>query len=256
MNQTLLSLVIGLAAGVCGAVLPGLVFRDDAASGTGGSTTTSDLRAIVERLDAIEARLAQRGPAAPVLRGAAEVAPEAPRLAADDQALIDAVVARYDEHMRSVVSETVAEEIGKHGSLSQPMPIEVPPKKKVTLAELAVELELSSYEEAELKRISDETSEKVLALLATEEDGGVETVRRDLDEAKADPEKRKGLVTKYMGRMFSHLGDFIVLGQEHEAKVAKLIGKEKADRLQSEFEVSDLDRYSLESVLSASFEAE
>ncbi len=255
MNNSLLALVVGLAAGICGALVPGMLRGEPDTRGEAGHDTTADLRVVLERLDRIEEHLAA---SRPMLRGSAGGAGEAtttlPKLAAGDEAVLDAILARYDERMRRVVGETVAEKLGAITTVSDISEVvSLPQKKKVTLAEFAQELELSSYQEDELRRLHEQTMEKMIALLATEEDGGVETVRRDLDEAKGDPTKATALMGKYIGRLIGNIGGFIMLDQEHDKNVKELLGEDKAARLENDFQLSDVDPYDLETVITMGF---
>ena len=255
MNNTLLALVIGLAAGVCGALVPGML-RGEATTGEAGSSGgPTDLGAVLERLDRIEEQLAA---SRPLLRGSTGNADAPtvtlPKLAAADEAVLDAILARYDARMREVVVEAMDEKldmITDGGGISEVF--EVPQKKEVTLAELAQELELSSFQENELRRIHEESMEKALGLLATDEDGGVETVRRDLEEAKDNPEKATALIGKYMGRLIPNIGGFMMLEQEHNKKLKELLGEEKATRFENDYEVTDVDPYDLETVFTMGF---
>lgn len=257
MNNTLLALVIGLAAGVCGALVPGMM-RGDASTGDGtGVAATTDLGPVLERLDRIEEELAA---SRPMLRGtggnagSSEPTLTLPKLAAEDEAVLDAILARYDARMREVVGETMDERLGDIPTIGGASPpFEIPSKKEVTLAELSQELELSAYQEDELRRIHEESMEKALELMATDEDGGVETVRRDLEEAKDNPDKAAALVGKYMGRLIPNIGGFMVLEQNHQKKVTELLGEDKAQRLENDYEVTDMDPYGLETVFTMGF---
>lgn len=253
MNNTVLALVVGLIAGVCGAFVP-VVLRGDATAAASSGEVPADLKPLMERLDRIEAIL-EHQPRTATLRGSSGGEPIDPEaLAAATGTSVEALLDRIDARVRATVKETATEtwkELGAGSTAA--VEIEVPEKKKMTIAEIAEELELSSYEEAELRRIHEETLEGALKLLATEDDGGVEGVRRELDEAKRDPAKRMALVGKYMGRLLGNIGGFMVLGQQHEKKIETLIGKDKAHRLESEYSPTDVDPYDLESLLEGSF---
>jgi len=256
MNNTLLALVIGLAAGVCGALVPGMV-RGDSSTVTGpGSDGPADLGAVLERLDRIEEQLAASRPLLRGTGGGDATAPTTtlPKLAAEDEAVLDAILARYDARMREVVGQAMDEKLESitvDGEILDSF--EIPEKKHMTLAEVAQELELSTFQEDELRRIHEESMEKALTLLATEEDGGVETVRRDLEEAKDDPEKATALIGKYMGRLIPNIGGFMMLEQEHNKRVKELLGEDKAQQLENDYELTDIDPYDLETVFTMGF---
>lgn len=253
MNQTVLALVVGLVAGICGALIPTWVV-ERAPEGSAG-IATADLRPVLERLDEIEARLEVIQPA-PLLRGSSSAVAAGARDGGAADPHIDAVLARIDERIGETVREAMVE---TWGEMVEATPSEIPKvpeepvTKKVTLAEAAAELELTAYEEQEVRRIHEETMDKLVELLASEEDGGVATVRRELEEARDQPQKRMELVGKYVGRVFTNLGGFIMLGQEHEQKMRKAVGPEKAKRLDDDYEITDLDPYDLEGILSDTF---
>lgn len=255
MSNPLLALVIGLAAGVCGALVPGMLRGGSAPAGEAGGGSV-DLAPVLERLDRIEAQLAA---SRPLLRGSGGGEADAPpvplpRLAEEDEAVLDALLERYEARLREIVGETLDEKLTPILKVSDISEVEpVLEKKQVTLAELAQELELSTYQEDELRRIHEESMEKALALLATEEDGGVETVRRDFEEAGRDPTKATAVIGKYMGRLIPNLGGFIMLEQEHKKRIQDLLGEEKAQRLENEYDVTDVDPYDLEAVFSMGF---
>ena len=254
VNNTVLALIVGLIAGAAGAFVPTLLTSGD--DGALTAESSADLRPILERLDRIETML-ENPPRTASLRGLSGDGATLPGSAgADGEITVDALLARLDERMRQTVKESMKDtwaELGASSGAAEAVEIPEPEKKRVTLADAARELELSGQEEAELRRIHEETFEKALELIASEEDGGVDQVRRELEEAKTDPAKRMGLVGKYMGRVLGNIGGFIMLGQEHDQKIVKAIGKDKARRLENEYELTDVDPYDLESMLSGGF---
>ena len=255
MNNTLLALVVGLAAGVCGGLVPGML-RGDSSGSSASAEAGADLGPVLDRLDRIEEQLAASRPMLRGTGGAADDAPAVtlPKLAEGDEAILDAILARYDARMRQAMAEVLDERFeGGIPEIGISDAVEIPEKKRVTLGELAQELELSRHQEDELRRIHEESMEKALALLATEEDGGIETVRRDLESAREDPAKAAELVTKYMGRVIGNIGGFIMLEQEHDKRVNELLGEDKAQRLENDYEVTDLDPYDLEAVFTVGF---
>ncbi len=252
MNNVVLAIIVGIAAGLAGGFLAGM-----AQPPTGGSPTGLpsgvDLTTVEMRLDRIEALLElRREEAGAALHGsAARDAAAGPGGGLGDAEAVDALVERLDTRMRAAVAETVRttwEEMGAAAAASDPFA--PPPKKRVTLAEAAAELELSSAEEDDVRRISEDTMEKVVALLGKDQEGGEAKVREDFQAAKDDPAKSIELMGTYMGRVMSNLGGFIQIGMDHDRKMKEAIGPEKAARLEDEFEVSDLDPYGLEDLFS------
>jgi hypothetical protein len=109
-------------------------------------------------------------------------------------------------------------------------------KKRVTLSEAARELDLTSGEEAELRRIYADSQEKILKIVAGP-DGDVDAVRREMDEAKKDPKRGAQMMAKYLPKVLPRLGEFMQVGLEREAAVQAAVGPDKAARLDNRFDV-------------------
>ncbi|MDA1193702.1 MAG: hypothetical protein O2894_00805 [Planctomycetota bacterium] len=237
MHQTGLALLLGLIGGAAGAVATMMIGGSSTPLSTSAEST--DLSAVITRLDRIEATLGQRPMRqAPGLEGRGPGSAAQP--AGDD---LDAIVERLEARLRPAIEESVrtsvaaaAEESGgKIGSLPSD-----PPKKKVTLREAASELGLTSQEEDAVRRIANETTEEFLKLLK-DENGTVEDVRREFEEAKSDPVKRAGLTGKYMGRVLGNIGGVMGVVVGHQAKMRQAVGAERADRLEEGYELTDMD---------------
>ena len=247
MNSTVLALLVGLVGGVCGALMGGMVSKGAAPTAPDGGRAV-DLSSLERRLEDIQAQLDELRlgtPGEPTLRGSAAGAEAMTAKRLD--ALADALAERLEPSVRKTVGETVKESIEEMGRLDAIPSLEVPAKKAVTLAEAARELELSAQEEADVRRITEESVTAFLEALADKETG-IEGVKQDLLAAKDDPAKRAELIPKYLGRLMGNLGKVIVIGTEHEKKMEAAIGKEKAGRLDSEFALTDVDPYDLEGV--------
>jgi hypothetical protein len=113
-----------------------------------------------------------------------------------------------------------------------------PKKRRVPLSDAAQALELSRAEEAELRRIYEETFDKACALLATESESAAD-VRRDLEASKGQPGNEMKVLGKYMGRFMGKIPDFIALGAERDERIQTAIGPTKASRLEREFDVEE-----------------
>ncbi len=113
------------------------------------------------------------------------------------------------------------------------------PRKKVTLAHAAADLGLTAEEQESVRRITRETMSAVYELLA---DGSTsaDDVRRELEEARQDESKRPAAAAKYFPLIIEKLGEMIPLRLEHQKKLEEAIGKEKVDRLESAYEITDL----------------
>ena len=171
--------------------------------------------ALAARLERIERLLAQRA--------------EAPGAATDPASvavLRKALAEELDQRLGALESRAA----GKDAKPPEPK------KKRVTLGEAARALELTSAEEAELRRIYAESQEKFLKIVAGP-DGDVEAVRRDVEDAKTDPKKRNLVMAKYMPKVLPRIGEFLQVGMEQDAAVQAALGPDKAARLDSGFDV-------------------
>lgn len=249
MNQTALSIVLGLVAGAAGALAVQFMSGGADAGGSGGSGALADNAGIEGRLDRIEALLRRGRPltAEPALRGSGGGGDASG--AAVGAADVDALVARLEERLKPVVQESVKsgleEAMKEGGKLGPSIEIKQPKKKKVTLAEASAELGLSREEEDAVRRIAGETTDEFFKLI-TDKDQTVEDVRREFEEAKNDPQKKLGLTTKYMGKALGNLGGLITLGMNHDRKMKEAVGPEKARKLERDYQVTDLDPFGLE----------
>ena len=245
MNNVVLAIVVGIASGLAGGILAGMA-RGPSGAAPADAPPPVDLTTLASRLDRIEALLQLRTEdASAALRGsgAGDMAEREAR-GLGDAGAVDALVERLDERMRQAVAESVRstwEELGDPAA--QATEVVAPGKKKVTLAEAAAELELSAREEEEVRRIHGETLERVIALLGKDQEGGEAKVRADFQAAKDDPERSALLAAAYMGRVMTNLGGFIQVGLDHDRKMKEALGTEKAARLESEYDLTDLDPY-------------
>jgi len=104
-------------------------------------------------------------------------------------------------------------------------------KKRVPLAEAARELNLSASQEDAVRRAYEEATERFLKAM-TEPDGDPVALRRELEEARGDSTKKAALTGKYIGKFMTKLGDFMTIGAERDAKIAKAVGNDNVGRLQ------------------------
>jgi|GEM_PF-5014317 len=109
-------------------------------------------------------------------------------------------------------------------------------KKRVHLADAARDLELTAQQEDELRRAYAGSQDKMLRLVAGE-NGDVEALRREVDEAARDPKKRPLIMAKYMPRMLPKIGEFIQIQMEQQVAVEAAVGPDKAARIESEFDL-------------------
>lgn len=246
MERFLFGLVAGLLGGAGGSLAVHLLLpRGDAPVALEADA------GLAQRLDRIERALAPERGAGPTLSArpedtltarleriegllASARAPVAgPSTAASlaDPSLADpATVAA----LRRAVGEELEARLGAlKEAATKEKPAE-PKKKRTTLAEAAKEVDLSTAEEAELRKIYADHQEKTLKLVAGP-DGDVEGVRRDLEEAKRDPKKRSTVMMKYMPRLMPKLGEFMTLEIEKQTAIQTAVGPDKAGRLESGF---------------------
>ena len=148
--------------------------------------------------------------------------------------------AAADPATLALVRKAIGEEMEARMGGTKPIDLDpkfkVPGKKRATLSEAARELDLSSSEEAELRRIYADTQEKYLKLIAGP-DGDVDAVRRELDEAKKDPKKAPLMMAKYLPKMLPKIGELMTIRFDQDAAVQAAVGPDKAARLDSRFDV-------------------
>lgn len=238
MNQVALSLLVGLIAGLAGGYVGQALAPDPVPTITSGRG--ADDGTLAQRLERIETLLRGRATGAPLTLEGNLPPPDArPRVVRVelDEALLDAL----DERVSAAVKASVEEAFDASESFEADWA--EPEKKKVTLAEVAAELSLSADEEAAVRRIAGETTEKVLALMV-DEGQTVDDLKRELELAKDDPARQGVLLGKVMTKALTNLGGFISVGLEHDQKLRAAVGPEKADKL-DDYEITDLDPYGL-----------
>ncbi len=241
MNQTIVAIVVGLAA-AAGTVFLMDSLRAEQGGGLGGST---DLSSIEARLASIERRLPPEGTGGAQLSGTGiptvlldrleaieRSIQAAPALASGGGAQAPAgSLARIDERLASIEDKLG----GAEGEVALP---KRPIKKRVSLSEAAGALELSGAQEDELRAIYDRYQNKMYKIAAGP-DGDPEEVKREVAEAAKDPAKRMGLVGKYMPKVIGNFAGLMEAQSEREQAIQKLLGPEKASRLDREFDVKE-----------------
>jgi hypothetical protein len=100
---------------------------------------------------------------------------------------------------------------------------------------------LSRGEEAALRRIYDETGERMLRLLA-EPDGDVEAVKRDLEAASKNERGRGVVMMKYLPKVLPKIGEMMAIQAERETRIDEVLGPERADSYQR-YDVVEGDPY-------------
>lgn len=187
-------------------------------------------RALLARLDAIERRAGGSdfatapGLEIPHRRGDEGVVD---RRATPD--VVDEVVARIEAGLAATVRAAIAETRATEEAAA-----EAERPKRLPLAEVAQQLELSRSEEAALRELYEDLSRRGLALLAGE-DGNVQEVIDDAAAARAEPAKGIALMGKYLGRVLPKMGEFAALESERQQRTKEIVGPEKSERLEREF---------------------
>jgi hypothetical protein len=116
-------------------------------------------------------------------------------------------------------------------------------QRRVSLAEAARELELTSAQETEVRLAHEAAVEKLLKLFA-EPESDAETLRRELLAAKGDPAKKRALVTKQMPKLMTKLGDVMAIEAERQARISEAVGPEKAGKLE-DYNLEEEDPFEL-----------
>jgi hypothetical protein len=230
MDRWLIALLAGLAGGAGGALAVRLLTdgRPEAAAASDDGV----LRDVRDRLVAIEARLARPkaslADAGDPARGGAGPG-GGPSVGPGTTSSGDVVsIARADlEAMAERAAEVALEKNAKTRKEAAAEPV----KKRVSLADASRELQLTGAQEDELRRFYAEQTDKYLKLFA-EPEGDAESLRRELDAAKDDAAKKAAIATRLIPKMFTKLGDVMALEVEKNARMTKIVGAEKAAKLE------------------------
>lgn len=240
MDRWIAALLAGLVGGVGGTLAVRQLFPQAApyeieSQGSGG------VDARLERIEGSLAALAARGPmlegsSGPAggradtggSGGVASALLTGPEGEAFKKALREELGLVLDQRLEKLRASS--DEIAKIARPKQPE------KKRVNLADAARDLELTAQQEDELRRVYAASQDKMLRLAAGE-NGDVEAVRREVDEAARDPKKRPLIMAKYMPRMLPKIGEFIQIQMEQQVAVEAAVGPDKAARIESEFDL-------------------
>lgn len=239
MDKFLIALIAGLLGGAAGGYVTASLAPGDSV-GNGSMAPGHGSAEVMEELGRLRAAV-EAGGSRPMLAGSSPEA--AAGGAVDIEALAEALKSRLDQPMREAVRESVQQAAGELpvSSMASIEEAARTPKKKVTLNELADELQLSGREMDELRQIRTDMENELIALLKTE-DERAEDIRAELLEAKKDPMKQMTVGMKYIGRVFSKpekLGAIMGLEGKYKGRVKETIGADKAKRLDEEFQVDD-----------------
>ena len=237
MNNVFAALVVGLVAGVGGALT--LHLLGGMSGGDDGDGASVDLAPIEQRLGTIERELqAIRNPpetlTSPAMREGARAGAGA-ALPGGDEA-VESLLAKIDERVGKTVERKFEEmkagdDEKKEGRNARPE------RRRVSLARAAQELELTGQQEDELRRIYQESQDKVFALLA-KPDGDPEEVKREIMEAVGTPEGTGKIIGKYMPKV-RPLRDRVLVRrlEEEEQKVGGIIVPDSAKEKPQKAEV-------------------
>jgi len=240
VNQTVVAIIVGLAAAAGGVLLM------DSMRGSDGTVVAgaTDLSGIEARLLEIEKRLPAAGGGAG-LSGSGIPAPLLDRLEAIERALTSGAagaagggaaapagsLARIDERLASI-EEKISGGAGEERRSGRRS------KKRVSLADAATELELSGQQEDELLQIYERFHQKMYKIAAGP-DGDPEVVKREVAEAAKDPSKSMALVGKYMPKVIGNFAGLMEAQGERDTAIQKLLGPEKAERLNREYDIKE-----------------
>lgn len=118
------------------------------------------------------------------------------------------------------------------------------PKPRRPLAEVARELNLSSAQEDAVREAYREATDRMLKVMA-EPESDAETLRRELEAAKGDPAKSAGLMTKYMPKFLTKIGDVMTIQMERDAKIRKAVGPENVGKFEG-YKLEEEDPFGLD----------
>jgi hypothetical protein len=242
MDRWLIALIAGIVGGAAGSLAVGLVSKAEPSAPSHSAAEESLLREVRDRLAALEARgsgpsLAGATPAASGGSGAAAAAD--PTFAAGGAVGVRPVGREEIEAIAARAAELAIEK--QEGRKKEEA--KANERKKLTLAEAARELELTTSQEEELRRIYADATDKALKMMA-EPESDAETLRRELDAAKDDPAKKSAITMRLLPKFFTKLGDVMAIETEKNARVVKTLGKEKAAKFER-FQIAEEDPWGI-----------
>lgn len=127
------------------------------------------------------------------------------------------------------------------------------PKPRKPLAEVARELNLTGTQEDAVRAAYREATDRMLKVMA-EPESDPETLRRELEAAKGDRAKSMGLVTKYMPKFLTKLGDVMTIQAERDDKIRKAVGDDGAAKL-DRYRIEEEDPFGLDGDVSVGVRA-
>lgn len=230
MKYAVISIVLGLAGGVLGALGARTWLAEGAGDGTGGVDLATE-RSLSERLDRLEEALEAGGLLTARLEGRAEEGAGAVRAAVPEEVLAEyeeVLAKRLEARVTKQVEETVKslQEKAKEGEDSTRRR-----RPRMELAEVAREIGLSASEEDGLRRIYADAQSKMFEMMA-KPDGDVEQVKRDFEAFKNDETKRPVLMQKYMPKFLGNIGNMMQVQAEQQQAIVDTVGEDKAAELQ------------------------
>ncbi len=252
MDKLIVPLLVGLIAGAGGV----FVGRSFSKSSTAPATSV-DTGALEDRIASLETALAKQTPGAALLEGDARPTGtrRSPGMGVGSETLtaeqLEALAEQLEPSMRAAAKMEIDERIEASGGIEGLIQDEVQ-KKKITLAELAREMDLSADQEVEIRELARASTDEFLKVLAGE-DQTIEDVRRDFEDAKGDPSRQAELATKYVARLMTNLGPVMTAVMKYETGMTKILGPEKKEQFESKYEVTDLDPLGIETVFESSF---
>jgi hypothetical protein len=124
-----------------------------------------------------------------------------------------------------------------------------PGTPRMALSDIAREIGLSSSQESELREMYRSRTERYLKLLAAP-DGDPEAVRRELTEAKGDPDLVEAVKAKYIPKFLSKLGEVATIEAETAVRVNAVLGSKEAVAKYKKFTPEENDPFGLEANVS------
>jgi hypothetical protein len=225
ISAFLLALVGGAAGALAVGLVRGASGTPQAAPPAERGTASGDVAARLQRIEDALARLDERSERR--LQGRAPTAGAG--LATGDGTQPSAAEAALLDRIEARVADTMEAKWKELGEKQPPKPPEKE-KKRLPLADVAAEMDLTASEEASLRQIYAESQDKMYEIL-TNEGEDPQAIRREIESAKDDPKQRQQLILKYMPRVIPKLGDFMSLEAQKQQRIQTLLGPERAARL-------------------------
>jgi translation initiation factor 2 beta subunit (eIF-2beta)/eIF-5 len=250
MANAALSFLAAAIGGAAGAFAVARLAPPTAEVASGDAVPVDELRAEVREVRAL---LARPPSLAPADRASSSPTPTTATSAAAgvDPAALPAAGSQLETAIERAVTAALDRRAEKEKAEKEEARA---PRKKMALAEVAREINLTGAQEDAVRRAYAEATERALRMLAAP-DGDPEAVRRELESARDDPSKRMALMGKYMPKALANLGELGALQVERDEKIRKAVGADNVTKMKR-YRIAEEDPFNFDADVSVGISAD